>query len=137
MNKQTFLLAFIRITAASSFLYVFRKSTQYSQLSYLIPFIVELAVILIFVINPELMWFNFKDADKKQSKTIFEIGLLLIVVLSVFTVLPKVFGGLYMDGSIDILKKPVRDNTLPAIQLVIYMLIIIRAKLVLPKLLKA
>jgi hypothetical protein len=148
MNKQTILLPSIQLTAGYTFLQILSRilASIFVISSNFKPMLTEfglsiviLIIILIFAVKPELMWFKFENADRMQSKKIFEIGLLIIGVCLLFTALPKALEGLYMAFYYnvinielkDMLIDPLRVYTVPAIQFIIPTLIIIRAKIVL------
>lgn len=142
MNKQTLLHASIRLIAVFSFLsmlqgevFIFHDIISrigvYKNISNTMIFyhygllVIAVSIVLVFAINPELMWFKFKDADKKQSKLLFEIGMLILGVFFTIGAIQSVLkGGRF---SFDMFALFI---------FAVYLFIVIRAKIVLPKVLK-
>lgn len=159
MNKQTFLLPAIRLTAVNFILYIlpieitsqrirtyinfelvdkfpsrFDSSLAFYQIGVFVGFFVlSFALFLIFAINPELMWFRLKDVNKKQSKELFEIGMTIIGVYFAFSQIH----GFLRSASYSSRAIPFPIHPVFSILIAISFFIIIRAKIVLPKLLKA
>lgn len=139
MNKQTLLHASIRLIAVYSFFYMLPRELYilrdirfaFKSISNTIIFyhhgllIIAASIVLVFAINPELMWFKFKDANKKQSKVLFEIGMLILgVYFTIGGIQSVIKGGRF---SFDMFALFI---------FAVYLFILIRAKNVLPKVLK-